>query len=214
MHAEDYVHRIGRTGRAHREGKALTLVSELDGPRVAQIEAMLGHDVRREIVEGFAYAPFQKGPGRRDGGRSGSGSRRASSDRGGSGGRKSSGGRSRGRRRAGGGIRPLRRPDFTAPPAWEPCGSSPAVCEDAAFPCRTTRRCARPPIASAKRCSTSSVKTSRGSKSWISMPAPGRSGWRRFLAGPGRRCSSRRTHGRRLRSGSVRRTWALRWNRA
>jgi ATP-dependent RNA helicase RhlE len=106
MHAEDYVHRIGRTGRAHREGKALTLVSELDGPRVAQIEAMLGHDVRREIVEGFAYAPFQKGSGRRDGGRTGSGGRRASADRGGSGGRNSSSGRSRGRRRAGGGTPP------------------------------------------------------------------------------------------------------------
>ena len=31
MHAEDYVHRIGRTGRAERSGKAATLVCELDG---------------------------------------------------------------------------------------------------------------------------------------------------------------------------------------
>src|SRR5262249_3776649 len=54
MHAEEYVHRIGRTGRAHRAGKALTLVSEVDARRAAQIERLLGHAVRRETVEGFA----------------------------------------------------------------------------------------------------------------------------------------------------------------
>src|SRR4030095_6240831 len=54
MHAEEYVHRIGRTGRAHREGKALTLVCELDTRRAAQIERLLGHAVARETVPGFA----------------------------------------------------------------------------------------------------------------------------------------------------------------
>jgi superfamily II DNA/RNA helicase len=57
MHAEEYVHRIGRTGRAHRAGKALTLVTERDGRRIAQIEGMLGHPVKRVTVEGFALAP-------------------------------------------------------------------------------------------------------------------------------------------------------------
>jgi ATP-dependent RNA helicase RhlE len=61
MHAEDYVHRIGRTGRAHRKGKALTLVSELDRQRAARIETLLGHDVPRETVEGFDYAPVTQG---------------------------------------------------------------------------------------------------------------------------------------------------------
>ncbi len=61
MHAEDYVHRIGRTGRAHRQGKALTLVSELDRARVSRIETLLGHAVRRETVDGFEYAPIAHG---------------------------------------------------------------------------------------------------------------------------------------------------------
>jgi len=107
MHAEEYVHRIGRTGRAHRAGKALTLVCELDGARAAQIEEMLGHAVRRETVEGFSYAP-PRHEGTRDGARGGA--------RGGSGGRDGSGGRGRrggsgggrggGRRRPGGGTPP------------------------------------------------------------------------------------------------------------
>jgi ATP-dependent RNA helicase RhlE len=97
MHAEEYVHRIGRTGRAHREGKALTLVCELDGARAAQIEEMLGHAVRRETVEGFPYAPVPRDA--RDGRRGGAG-RRGPGGRGGRGG--PSGGRGGGRRQGGG----------------------------------------------------------------------------------------------------------------
>ena len=55
MHAEDYVHRIGRTGRAEREGKAITLVCELDGRRTAEIEKLLGEKIDRIKVEGFRY---------------------------------------------------------------------------------------------------------------------------------------------------------------
>ena len=83
-----------------------TLVSELDGPRVGQIEAMLGHPVRRETVAGFSYAPAERDGGRRGAGRSAHGDRRAGADRGSSGGRKRAGGGSRGRRRAGGGTPP------------------------------------------------------------------------------------------------------------
>jgi ATP-dependent RNA helicase RhlE len=103
MIAEEYVHRIGRTGRAHREGKALTLVSEIDAARAAQIEGMLGHAIRRETVEGFAYAPSRQAE--RSGGRRGSGGRGGSHGRGKSG---SSGGRRRrgGGRSAGGGNTP------------------------------------------------------------------------------------------------------------
>ncbi len=110
MHAEEYVHRIGRTGRAHREGKALTMVCELDGARAAQIEQMLGHAIRRETVEGFAYAaPRRDDRPSRHGGRGGSGRRGGSSGRGGSGsgtGSASGGGRRGGRRPAGGGTTP------------------------------------------------------------------------------------------------------------
>jgi ATP-dependent RNA helicase RhlE len=68
MHAEEYVHRIGRTGRAHRAGRALTLVSEVDVRRAAQIEQMLGQAVPREFVPGFAYVATSRaeaGDGRR-----------------------------------------------------------------------------------------------------------------------------------------------------
>jgi ATP-dependent RNA helicase RhlE len=55
MQPEDYVHRIGRTGRAERSGKAVTLVSELDGRRSTEIERLLGEEIPRIELEGFAY---------------------------------------------------------------------------------------------------------------------------------------------------------------
>jgi ATP-dependent RNA helicase RhlE len=57
---EDYVHRIGRTGRAERSGKAVTLVSEQDDRRVEEIERLLGMAVARVELEGFAYAPLPR----------------------------------------------------------------------------------------------------------------------------------------------------------
>jgi superfamily II DNA/RNA helicase len=44
-HAEDYVHRIGRTGRAGRVGTAYTLVSPGDEKYLAAIEKLIGKDV-------------------------------------------------------------------------------------------------------------------------------------------------------------------------
>ncbi len=55
MHPEDYVHRIGRTGRAARAGKAVTLATPDDGRRLARIDHLLGHRVPRAEVEGFDY---------------------------------------------------------------------------------------------------------------------------------------------------------------
>ncbi len=73
MHAEDYVHRIGRTGRAAQTGKAVTLLSGLDERRAAEIERLLGEPVPRVQLEGFDYrardAPRSDRP--RGGGRSG-----------------------------------------------------------------------------------------------------------------------------------------------
>jgi ATP-dependent RNA helicase RhlE len=54
MHAEDYVHRIGRTGRAERAGRAVTLVTARDERRAADIEHLLGESVPRVRLEGFA----------------------------------------------------------------------------------------------------------------------------------------------------------------
>jgi len=54
LHPEDYVHRIGRTGRATRAGKALTLVVPGDERRVRQIEQMLGQPIPRLEFDGYA----------------------------------------------------------------------------------------------------------------------------------------------------------------
>jgi len=94
MHAEDYVHRIGRTGRAARTGKAITLVSELDGRRVAEIERLLGEKVARVELEGFDYKKRPAGRGRRGGARP---ARRKPA----SGGGRSRGGRGQARKRGG-----------------------------------------------------------------------------------------------------------------
>ena len=72
---EDYVHRIGRTARAGREGRALTLVSERDMLRLRSIEHLLEKKVPREPLPEGMQPPasnnnrdFQGGKGR--GGRS------------------------------------------------------------------------------------------------------------------------------------------------
>jgi ATP-dependent RNA helicase RhlE len=83
MQAEDYVHRIGRTGRAKRTGKAVTLVSELDTRRISDIERLLGYEVPRIKLEQFAYEALgapRRGPGGR--GPRGSGRRPANDARG------------------------------------------------------------------------------------------------------------------------------------
>ncbi|WP_193746474.1 DEAD/DEAH box helicase [Ruegeria sp. ANG-R] len=46
-HAEDYVHRIGRTGRAGREGKAITICSGRDEKALAAIESLIQKDIPR-----------------------------------------------------------------------------------------------------------------------------------------------------------------------
>ena len=50
IHAEDYVHRIGRTGRAGREGRAYTLATPDDGRFVSAIERMLGKPIPRITI--------------------------------------------------------------------------------------------------------------------------------------------------------------------
>src|SRR6202521_1762284 len=44
-HADDYVHRIGRTGRAGRSGAAITLVAPADGKAVTAIEKLIGQPI-------------------------------------------------------------------------------------------------------------------------------------------------------------------------
>ena len=52
-HAEDYVHRIGRTGRAGLEGRALTLATPEDRLAVEAIEKLTGHAIPPLVVEGL-----------------------------------------------------------------------------------------------------------------------------------------------------------------
>ena len=51
-----YIHRIGRTGRAARKGKALTMVCTDDKLMVRAIERALGAQIDRHKLEGFDYA--------------------------------------------------------------------------------------------------------------------------------------------------------------
>ncbi|MBO3697559.1 DEAD/DEAH box helicase [Roseivirga sp. E12] len=62
--AEDYVHRIGRTGRAGASGEAISLVSAEDIPLVRGIEKLLGERIPSEIPEGYkvANAPVEQKP--------------------------------------------------------------------------------------------------------------------------------------------------------
>ncbi|MFC0678971.1 DEAD/DEAH box helicase [Lysobacter korlensis] len=77
MVAEDYVHRIGRTGRNGASGEALSFVAPDEGGLLRQIQRLLKVDVSVENVEGFEPsrpirldAPIPKnGGGQRAGGR-------------------------------------------------------------------------------------------------------------------------------------------------
>lgn len=53
--AEDYVHRIGRTGRAAATGDAITFVSYDEQKYLRQIENFIGREFQSENCEGFAY---------------------------------------------------------------------------------------------------------------------------------------------------------------
>ena len=50
---EDYVHRIGRTGRAGNQGKAITIVAPVDELSMRAIERLTGQTVKRVVPEGF-----------------------------------------------------------------------------------------------------------------------------------------------------------------
>ncbi len=60
IHAEDYVHRIGRTGRAGREGRAFTLATPDDGRFVAAIEHLIGKAIPPIVIEGIEAAELSQ----------------------------------------------------------------------------------------------------------------------------------------------------------
>jgi|GEM_PF-890255 len=54
-HSEDYVHRIGRTGRAKQDGKAITLYSSDEFDFLGRIERFINNPIERRKLEGFEY---------------------------------------------------------------------------------------------------------------------------------------------------------------
>lgn len=90
---EDYVHRIGRTGRAGNEGRAVSLISDDELPLLISIERMLKQTITQDIVPGYEpsfssdttrvraaaapASPRRQRPRRRSGGSSPSAPRRA-----------------------------------------------------------------------------------------------------------------------------------------
>jgi ATP-dependent RNA helicase RhlE len=92
--AEDYVHRIGRTGRAGAEGIAISLVSEAELPQLREIEQLIGRRIDvEEVGVGTPHRPSggsahgrhtprpQGGRGNRTENRARSGSRRSGPNR-------------------------------------------------------------------------------------------------------------------------------------
>lgn len=57
QHPEDYVHRIGRTGRASLSGDAFTLVGHDELKKLAAIERFIGHKIDRLQLEGVNVPP-------------------------------------------------------------------------------------------------------------------------------------------------------------
>ena len=68
-HAEDYVHRIGRTGRAGLTGHAFTLAGPDDRLAVEAIEKLIGTTIPRLVVDGLDKVEWAEGDGRKRRGR-------------------------------------------------------------------------------------------------------------------------------------------------
>ena len=70
--ADAYIHRIGRTGRAHRTGDAFTLVTPEDNDMIRALERIMGGPIKRETLPDFDYstsAPPRHSNERREGSR-------------------------------------------------------------------------------------------------------------------------------------------------
>lgn len=86
---EDYVHRIGRTGRAGNEGEAMSLVCVDEFGLLKDIEKLLKREIPEKQLPGYeidpsiAAEPIQKGRGGQQNSRRGGGNKRKSAGKGG-----------------------------------------------------------------------------------------------------------------------------------
>ena len=62
MHSEDYVHRIGRTGRANAIGDAISFVTPEDQGELRSLERFIGRGLVRKRAEGFNYTAAGAAP--------------------------------------------------------------------------------------------------------------------------------------------------------
>jgi superfamily II DNA/RNA helicase len=141
MKAEDYTHRIGRTGRAGRDGLAITIAEIRDRRRLADIEAYTRQPFEPLTIAGLEPTKFfppitDPRPARKPGGRGAPG--KAGPRR---------GEQARGPRQVGGGFRPdfnpdRRRPHFEGGRAAD--GWSPTRGEDHSAPRSAPRAAQRP----------------------------------------------------------------------
>ncbi len=67
IHAEDYVHRIGRTGRAGREGRTFMLATPDDRMAVEAIEKLTGAKIPPIVIDGLDVVEWSEGRGKRRG---------------------------------------------------------------------------------------------------------------------------------------------------
>ena len=86
-HAEDYVHRIGRTGRAGKSGTALTITTRADAKAIADIEKLIERKIEWQVgqenlpVEEIEAAPAPRARSEGRGGRGGRGEKSAPDSR-------------------------------------------------------------------------------------------------------------------------------------
>jgi superfamily II DNA/RNA helicase len=67
MKAEDYVHRIGRTGRAGRNGVAITLAEHRDRSKIRAIEQYTQQQLQAEVIPGLEPSEKSRKPSSRPG---------------------------------------------------------------------------------------------------------------------------------------------------
>ena len=139
--SEDYVHRIGRTGRAGADGEAISLVCVDEEGFLADIEKLIKRSIPREVIPGYEPDPRARpepiqlgrrvlhgatggrsGGGNRSGNNQGGGGRGGSSARGGQGG----GGNNTSGQKQGASTSPQGRQDLRGARRGEAANSAPA----------------------------------------------------------------------------------------